>query len=149
MSFTESKSQSKACGSLCALAARSQFDAPPLHAHSLHPSDMCVNRRKTWVKWWGCAHVMRGVSLHIKQQDDVEIGDSRGREMRRGEKWRGGWWRVKIRGDWEQITWGQGGVNKRERERSKEVESTYPDPVLYWGHRKLRSVIPVEPTNAT
>lgn len=72
------------------MAARSQFDAPALHTHSLHPSDMCVKWRKTWVKWWGCARVMRGVSLHIKQRDDVEIGDSRGREMRRGEEWRGG-----------------------------------------------------------
>lgn len=87
MSFSESKCQSKAYGSLCALAARSQFDAPPSHAHLLHPSDMCVNRQKTWVKWWECARVMRGVSLHIKQRDDVEIGD---REKRRGEKWRGG-----------------------------------------------------------
>lgn len=26
---------------------------------------------------------------------------------------------------------------------------TYPDPVLYWGHGKLRSTIPVEPTNTT
>lgn len=61
-----------------------------LHAHSLHPSDMSENRRKTWVKWWGCACVMRGVSLHIKQQDDVKIGDTEGREIRRGERWRGG-----------------------------------------------------------
>lgn len=26
---------------------------------------------------------------------------------------------------------------------------TYPDPVLYWGHGKLGSTIPVEPTNTT
>lgn len=93
----------------CALAAWSQYDAKPLRAHELHPSDMCVIWQKTWVKRWGRDRVIWGEwACTSNERDDVEIEKSGGREMRRGEKWRGEWWGVKIRGDWERITWGQG-----------------------------------------
>lgn len=65
-----------------------QCDAKPLRVHALHPSDVCDQAKDLSETLGTRSCNLKGVSLHIKQRDDVEIEKSGGREMRRGEKWR-------------------------------------------------------------
>lgn len=94
---------------------------------------------------------MIGLSPHAKQRDDEGGDEGRKAEDEKAEGGGGvcGYSGVQT-GKSKGIGWGDliGGI--REMRQQGELEkrnTTYLDPVPYWGNRKQGPVTPVEPTN--